>query len=502
MQQHENRRRCTRFSYGVVVVVLLTASSLRHSNQWMKTLSSKITISTVEKTGLSFSEDDAAASKRRRRSLNWDVCLERANERLQNWTDYWYSQRYPIFAAATVAPPRSGYSATTFRNQTWMYHLSFTTNRAVGKVQEIKLLRRVFQKRHGPPWYCVDQNKTRVKAQVPRPFSARGHILTIVCPTNMELDQIQVDLDPKWAIFSYPPVLSYRVQPHAHCARQRIGTSPPTTRHDAAPHIVACTLIKGNVPRTLLPQWIEYHRMIGIERFVVYLHEPYQSGLPNLPYVEYIPFDVEGPVVVQKAKFLFQLAQQNDCLMRSRAMGSKWVVTHDVDEYIQIMGQNDSVSLWSILEQALVANPTMGALLLTEAHFGHKLQEKDDQDDDGGNVSAIEIPLYYYNNASRFMMDHVYRGDYIEGGGGKVIMRPENVRYTDVHQVSSGGSNQRMDPGIVRLNHYNRPHLVRRKRSKDGVQNFVILDTSLRDAFRTRLSARMEQLRAKNGNRS
>ena len=471
----------------VVVVSLLATSSLRTSYQWMKENYSP-TISTVRTHSSSPTEDkrDVHAAFQ-----HWDVCLEGANKKLQNWTDFWFSQKYPIFVAATAAPPQSGYSATTFRNQTWMYHLAITTGRGVGRMPELKSLGRVFQGRLRPQWYCVDKNESRLPAEVLQPFPKYGQMLTLTCPTSMELHQIQADLHPHWRKFSYPPVISYHVQPHVDCARQRMATlrTSRKTTH-TAPNIVACTLIKGGVSRKILHEWIEYHRMIGIEYFMVYLHEPYQSSLPNLTYVEYIPFDVEGEYI-QAAKFLFQMAQQNDCLTRSRALGSKWVVTHDVDEYIHVVApppnstadMKNNTTLLSILEEAAAENPGMGAFHLSEAHFGRQTLEERAFVNSTAGLEGDN----YTSSPPALVMDYVFHGPLLEGGG-KVIMRPENVIYTTVHEVVSGGPNERMDPSVVRLNHYYRPHLHLKERR--------YLDTSLRDAYRDRLFDRLTNQRS------
>ena len=424
-------------------------------------------------------------------TLNWDACLEGANKQIQNWTDYWYNQKYAIFAAATAAPHRSGYSSTTFRNQTWMYHLTFTSNRGQGGFREARFVRDVFQVRTAHQWYCIDKNESRVLAEVPLPF--HGYTLTVICPTSMELHRIEATILPKTQqAYSFPPVVSYHVQPHVDCARQRMHTQQQQQQQatQQPPNIVSCTLIKGDVSRTILVEWIEYHRMIGIEHFMVYMHEPYRSNLPKLPYVEYIPFDVEGNVVAQQALFLFQLSQQNDCLARARALGSKWVTTHDVDEYIHVMPlpTNSTAvgpgSLLSILEEVVAAKPEIGAVHLTEAHFGQFFQEP------GTSLANATTTGQLNGNspaAPSLVMDYVYRGPLL-GAGGKVIMRPENVKYTFVHEVVSGGPNEPIDPSVVRLNHYRRPHLPPIEKSRD------LLDTSLRDGYRDRLAQRLKEL--------
>ena len=463
-------------------------TSLQHENKWIVEQLSP-TITTVKtKTGLLSSLRNQSHVNA---TLNWDVCLEGANQQIQNWTDYWYSQKYAIFATATAAPHRSGYSATTFRNQTWMYHLTFTSFRGQGGYKEAAFVRNVFQVRGGRQWYCIDQNQSRVRAKVPIPF--HGHAVTVMCPTSMELHRIEAKIHSKvQETYSLPPVVSYHVQPHVDCARQRMHTQQQQQQQQQQhppPNIVACPLIKGNVPRTILLEWIEYHRMIGIEHFMVYLHEPYRSNLPNLSYVEYIPFDVEGEVV-QKAVFLFQLSQQHDCLARARALGSKWVATHDVDEYIHVVALPTNSTapvestgpdlLLSILEKTVAEKPSIGVVLLMEAHFGQLFPEQ-------GTLANGTAGLDGVNSPPSLVMDYVYRGP-LQETGGKVIMRPENVKYTSVHSVVSGGPNEPIDPSVVRLNHYHRPQLPPHGKSRD------LLDTSLRDGYRDRLAERLKEL--------
>ena len=379
-----------------------------------------------------------------------------------------------------------------------MYHLTLTSNRGGGGFEDARFIKHVLQVRASSQWFCVDKNESRVRAEVPIPF--RGFTLTVMCPTSMELHHIEVKILPKiQQTYSLPPVVSYHVQPQVDCARQRMNAQQQATH--PPPNIVACTLIKGDVPRKILLEWIEYHRMIGIEHFMVYMHEPYRSNLPKLTYVEYIPFDVEGDVV-QNAPFLFQLSQQNDCLARARALGSKWVVTHDVDEYIHVMASPTNsttdmvylentadmentgpVSLLSILEKAVGEKPGMGAVYLTEAHFGQLFQEEGTLANGTTGLDGVN----YNNSPPSLVMDYVYRGPLLEGGG-KVIMRPENVKYTSVHRVLSGGPMERIDPSVVRLHHYHRPHLRPQGKSRD------LLDTSLRDGYRDRLAERLKEL--------
>ena len=73
----------------------------------------------------------------------------------------------------------------------------------------------------------------------------------------------------------------------------------------------------------------------------------------------------------------------------------------------------------------------MGAVYLTEAHFGQLFQEEGTFANETGLLDGAN----YNNSPPSLVMDYVYRGPLLEGGG-KVIMRPENVKYTS-HAISA-----------------------------------------------------------------
>ena len=376
------------------------------------------------------------------------------------------------------------------------------------------VLKRVFFDRY-TRWSCVDKNGRRVRADLVRPFATRGGRglpLTVLCPMSMELDLIHVEVARKWrkegGAITYPPLISYNVQSYAECAlqRARAGGAPPPP---SPPAILACAVIKGDVPRKMLLQWIEYHRMVGIQKFLVYVHEPYRSSdWPNLMYVEYVPFDVEGGRIsrTDDSEFLFQLAQKNDCLHRARAMGAEWVTTHDVDEYLQTMADKQEMQLSSVLDQAFSTASTdkdgRGALLVQQTHFGRRVPQEEEEDDRNNNNNKTAPLLQhennnyldYYDNASLLMIDHVHRGSFSDVGG-KLILRPESVRYIGVHKVLSGVSAETIPHSILRINHYRRTHLLhQRDRDEDVNMQPRQLDSSLRDAYRNRLAQRLEEL--------
>ena len=57
--------------------------------------------------------------------------------------------------------------------------------------------------------------------------------------------------------------------------------------------IGACIRFKGEFDRLHVPQWIEYHRLLGIKHFWVYINEEWNvNGLYNQSYMTYMQFDL------------------------------------------------------------------------------------------------------------------------------------------------------------------------------------------------------------------
>jgi Glycosyltransferase family 92 len=78
-----------------------------------------------------------------------------------------------------------------------------------------------------------------------------------------------------------------------------------------------------------LREWIEFHRLVGVERFFLYDHESTDSGRDVLaPYVE------EGIVVVHDWPVHPGLLEANqDCIERHRA-DARWIAFMDIDEFL------------------------------------------------------------------------------------------------------------------------------------------------------------------------
>ena len=138
--------------------------------------------------------------------------------------------------------------------------------------------------------------------------------------------------------------------------------SPPPPRGASIPPgkkkflLTACILVEGVDDR--IPEWIEYHRLVGIEHFYVYdnsvrmnvstttathrlLHPYIEEGL-----VTYVPWPAR--ILCFPDHWTMQLAQQNSC-MRRFGNEAEWMAHLDTDEFMVPRG--DYKTLPQLLEQ-------------------------------------------------------------------------------------------------------------------------------------------------------
>lgn len=207
-------------------------------------------------------------------------------------------------------------------------------------------------------------------------------------------------------------------------------------------NLAACTMVKGQ-PRALLPQWIEYHKLLGFERFYIYANEDaakikdYLQLLDgNIPeYVQIIPFwySIDEP-------FFYQQAMQNDCIYRLRN-SAKWSALHDVDEFFQLM--NNKKDLLTMLDSY---ERPLGGVQVFNQFFG---RDKRIPIDANSSNSTILFEKYTYR------APHVVRK-----GRQKVIGYLANITYFSVHMITLGSRMVVADPeSELRMNHFRRPQL-------------------------------------------
>jgi glycosyl transferase family 92 len=94
-------------------------------------------------------------------------------------------------------------------------------------------------------------------------------------------------------------------------------------------YLSACTLFRDDAD--YLPEWLEFHLLVGIERFFLYDNESTDDYRDVLaPYVE------EGTVVVQHWPHAFPdaIAAAHDHCLKEHGAESRWIAFMDVDEFL------------------------------------------------------------------------------------------------------------------------------------------------------------------------
>lgn len=301
-----------------------------------------------------------------------------------------------------------------------------------------------YQYFHGASWYCDDRsNKARLW-----PGDPHRHSLIMECPakTNKTVHTDSV---------------SYDLMKYLECERACLSLFPDP-RNNTTPHIVACTQVASAEDLKLVPQWIEYHKLIGVDQIWVYLNDSWNDTLSLTPdvakyferkdvqqYASLLPFEFFGH------GFFYQQAQQNDCLTLARHQNVTWAVLTDVDEYLQVRVPN--MTLQEFVKQ--YESKHIGGLSVSNWFFGSP---------QGKANTSIPFLIWEYQHRTAQATNPRERM--------KVLARPENVEHFSVHMITKGKSTVRLSPHTeMRLAHFQRP---------DQNQKIVTnVDTSLMDSF-------------------
>ncbi len=105
------------------------------------------------------------------------------------------------------------------------------------------------------------------------------------------------------------------------------GGERDSTRTESRPYLSICAIYRDEAP--YLREWIEFHRLAGVERFFLYDNLSEDDHLEVLaPYLE------EGIVTVRRwPVFDPQVPAYNDCI-RWHRYDSRWIAFIDVDEFL------------------------------------------------------------------------------------------------------------------------------------------------------------------------
>jgi hypothetical protein len=311
----------------------------------------------------------------------------------------------------------------------------------------------------GASWSC-DGQPALLYASQSQNDAGQGGIFVITCPLTVKL--VTGKAAGRGAV-------EYNTTSWRTCSDQDELHGIPEASVDR----MVCTMFLGD--RFELAQWIEYHRLIGFQHFLIYLHGDgdveNSTTLPDGADITYIPWNYVN-LGYRHDRIMRQAAQQMDCILRAQVRNVTWVALHDIDEYFHIM---DGSTLEDILASH-EADEQMGGLQIPSWFFGENVSE---------NATRLG------NETLRLVIDSVWRGKTGYRGGKrglgreKMIVRPRRVVYFACHRLILGGP-MNGEPRI-RLNHY--------KLREAGVSfagNMIVKDESFQSRFGPLLRERLK----------
>lgn len=310
--------------------------------------------------------------------------------------------------------------------------------------------------------------------------SGRKEELIVQCPTKYDTSTLEgITMKMESTTTSYNATGFVRCDQLLKPALQR--------RWDTAPSLAAATFLRTAAPRRLVSQWVEYHRLIGVQHFFIFVHEHFHIDdgvLPlHRPYITYLPHnfcgrDAQGHSAVSQkiCQTLYQFfhpVMNTEALHLGEQLGIEWVAFMDVDEYIHV--HEPSQNLTSFL-RALPDQPTLGGVQLKSVPYGSSpLSDKDS--DDGLLI----------DNTWRDNIENLNSYDWHRM---KHIAKPQShVRAVGVHVNHGTLRVQPADPDSqVYLHHYKSLPGDHKGVFRATNQSDLIQDTRLRDSFQKRLA--------------
>ena len=241
--------------------------------------------------------------------------------------------------------------------------------------------------------------------------------------------------------------------------------------------LTLCTSPLHNKAKHLI-QWIEFHRLVGFRKFVIYnttdtsnllssVLSVYTKKYPNLVDVVQWNFSSLALVTVMGDRY-FQIEALHDCLVRYGDQ-SEWLGMFDLDEYI--------VPLY----------PYETVLQYLHDNFGRRIV---------GSVNLFsqffctkKIDNYTVEEAdtSRLVIERfVLRAPQLHiGGREKYLYRPRFVQYLSIHHTVVALSKEQPNADQITLAHYASMDYLRVMPGCNPDQ--YVTDTRVRDRFASRI---------------
>ncbi|XP_028252046.1 glycosyltransferase family 92 protein F13G3.3-like isoform X3 [Parambassis ranga] len=205
-------------------------------------------------------------------------------------------------------------------------------------------------------------------------------------------------------------------------------------------------------------QTLEMYRLLGVDRVVIYntscgpdLNHLLQSYSQE-GFVEMVPWPIDKHLNPSHGwlfsehggdvHYFGQLTTLNDCIYRSMEL-SRYVMLNDIDEIIMPYQHNDLKSLMSTLEQS---HPNTGVFPIENHIFPYQHFEPSKRFHlpQWNGVPGVNILEHIYREDPNRNIYHPY----------KLIVRPESVEQTSVHEVLKRfGQQYKVPPEVCRLIH-------------------------------------------------
>ena len=224
--------------------------------------------------------------------------------------------------------------------------------------------------------------------------------------------------------------------------------------------IVICTsILREDVERVV--EWVLYHHLIGFGHFFIYMRL-YNPSYASVLLRRLARHDLASRVTLVFADsgdydFMYQQAEQNDCIQRFVRQKSRWMANLDTDEFLYMPNRKNLIPYLETQRRAKACGP-FGGLTVQNVFYGAATKD---------------------TCRSRLTDCYITRSRRITRGRQKLIIFVENVMFVSVHMVSGGDASVTVPTHELVLNHY--------KISENGPfetkQEDIVEDTGLAREF-------------------
>jgi len=385
---------------------------------------------------------------------------------LEHWQNSkiaeWMWSRWPLLEYAwELRQPETNtrYFSILFQINVWRHSFPFLKEKLIVETQ----------------WHWQDQfgnNHTTKEeaAKQKRGMSGRRLYLDIFPPKHKNGDDV---LFPKliWPVIlnstTQVESIIYDVEPFLKCSEIERDNPPPRKIK-----IGAC-ISRFWGQHDLVPEWIAYHRLLGVQHFWFFVAEPFENIANTMPRFEpditYVPYNYVWRAHYKNApadfrinyggEALFQGAANNHCLYFAKQYGLDFIFTPDLDEYVNILDPNITHSstkppLQQYLEKK--KSTKLDQVCLFGAGYGRNPLEE-------GLDKKFELSIdftYRKDRRKSQTKDLVYHDGKGAGGRKKCFYNPLRVWDVFVHslQGSKGGGYSIMEQiSTVELCHFRSP---------------------------------------------